>query len=156
MARLLRSLSAQQPALCPGQSSPDHWRSQRRSAIPRISWASIQFNLDSDCTLDTAIFGSLPQVLIETVEQAIDVYRGDFLEGFFLGDSPEFEEWMLVQREHFRLQMLAAMRRLSQHHLSQQQYDRAITCACRNPALEPWDEEAHRQLDKSLSLQWSA
>ena len=33
---------------------------------------------------------------------AAALYRGDFLEGFYLDDSPEFEHWALLERERLR------------------------------------------------------
>ena len=34
--------------------------------------------------------------------QAVELYRGDFLEGFFVSDAPGFEEWLDVHRRHLR------------------------------------------------------
>lgn len=39
--------------------------------------------------------------------EALEVYRGDLLDGFFISDAPEFEKWLDVERQ--RLRRLAAL-----------------------------------------------
>ncbi len=39
--------------------------------------------------------------------EALEAYRGDLLEGFFISDAPEFEKWLDVERQ--RLRRLAAL-----------------------------------------------
>ena len=46
------------------------------------------------------------------VAAATALYRGDFLEGFYLDDSPEFEHWALLERERLRTLALAAWQQL--------------------------------------------
>ncbi len=82
----------------------------------------------------------------------MNVYRGTFLEGFSLADSPAFDEWVLVQREETRRWVLEALHRLSTNYEMQEEYVRSIGYAQRALVLEPWDEEAHRQLMRSLTL----
>jgi len=117
-----------------------------------ITRETVQFNQDSDAVLDVAALGDLPRQPIARLEQALDVYRGCFLEGFSLADSSAFEEWALVQREHLDRQVLEALRRLAAHHEAHGEYDQAVAAARRALALEPWDEEAHRLLMRALAL----
>jgi tetratricopeptide (TPR) repeat protein len=74
------------------------------------------------------------------------------MEGFSLGDSPLFEEWLLFKQEHIGRQMLSALHCLTQIHAARGEYERAEPYARRLLALEPWDEEAHRQLMRLLAL----
>ena len=39
---------------------------------------------------------------MEALARAVDLYRGDFLEGFYLREALAFEEWMLAQRARLR------------------------------------------------------
>ncbi len=80
------------------------------------------------------------------MQQAIILYQGDFLAGFYVRDAPEFEEWMLAQRARYRELALHTLHTLAEHHLSRGEYGRAIDCATRLLALDAWREEAHRQL----------
>jgi WD40 repeat protein/DNA-binding SARP family transcriptional activator len=117
-----------------------------------ITRDTVQFNRDSDHVLDVAALRDLPRQPVERLGQTLSVYRGAFLEGFSLSDSPAFEEWALVQREQLKLQVLEALRRLAAHHEAQGEYDQAIAAARRALAMEPWDEEAHRQVMRALAL----
>ncbi len=117
-----------------------------------ITRDTIRFNTDSDYALDVDALHDLTRLPVEQFQQAVAAYRGNFLEGFFLADSPAFEEWVLVQREQFKLHVLDALHRLAAHFDEQREYDRAMAAARRALALEPCDEEAHRQVMRSLAL----
>ena len=39
---------------------------------------------------------------IGLLREALALYRGDFLEGFYVRDAPDFEDWALVQRVQLR------------------------------------------------------
>ena len=41
------------------------------------------------------------------------LYRGDFLAGFFVRNSPSFEEWALVVRQRLHQQVLEALDQLA-------------------------------------------
>jgi DNA-binding SARP family transcriptional activator len=126
-------------------------------APPVLLMASktIQFNRACAHRLDVAEFSSLiqecerhPHRRLEScascaqrLSQAVELYRGDLLEGFFL-DSQPFEEWLLVRREALRAQALEAMRTLAAYHESQPDSCQAEYYARRQLALEPWREEA--------------
>jgi len=78
-----------------------------------ITRDSIQFNQESDFSLDLAQFSAWFDAwesgqdrvaeetsdLIDRLEDMVSLYRGEFLQQFFLEDSAPFEEWKLVQRE---------------------------------------------------------
>jgi len=117
-----------------------------------ITRITIMFNPASDCTLDVSGLRDLPHQPIEQLERAVSAYRGAFLEGFSLADSPAFEEWIVVQREQIRLHVLDALHRLAEHDEALGEYGRAVAHARRSLVLEPWDEEAHRQVMRALAL----
>lgn len=79
-------------------------------------------------------------------QQAIDLYRGDFLEGFNLSDSLEFDEWQRTQREWLHREYASLHRRLSDYYEDAGQYDRAITYAQAWLNTDAFHEPAHRQL----------
>ena len=43
-----------------------------------------------------------PRDVIARLEEALGVYRGEFMEGFSLGDAPEFELWLEAERARWR------------------------------------------------------
>lgn len=124
-----------------------------------ISRQMIAFNRDSDYWLDVAAFeaganNASVKASIDSSQQAVDFYRGDFLDGFYVRDAPDFEAWVLAQRAHLRKLALQTLHQLSLHFTDQGQPGRAkaIDYTTRLLALEPWWEEAHRQLMLLLAL----
>jgi DNA-binding SARP family transcriptional activator len=67
-----------------------------------------------------------PQSAIRNLQSTIALYRGPFLEGFSLPDSPAFEQWLLVRREGLQRQALQALSRLAEAHEQQGDYEAAL------------------------------
>ncbi|MCP4421785.1 MAG: SARP family transcriptional regulator, partial [Chloroflexi bacterium] len=86
-------------------------------------------------------------------EEAVAAYRGDFLDGFFLNDSAEFDDWVVMQRELLRSDMLSALNLVVAQHEQRGELAQAIKTAQRWLTLEPWQEEAHRTLMRSYFAQ---
>jgi len=114
---------------------------------------TVQFDRQSDCWVDVATFTE-PVGLRDpsSLEQAVALYRGPFLEGFTLKDSPAFEQWVLVMRERLQRQAMEALARLVALEEGRGEYERACAHARRELELEPWHEEAHRALMRLLAL----
>ncbi len=87
------------------------------------------------------------------LKQAVDLYRGEFLTGFFLGDCLAFEEWLFVWRERLRVQVLKLLDQLVQVAEENGQFDEAGKYARRQIELDPLHENAHRQLMRALYAQ---
>jgi len=86
-----------------------------------------------------------PDCLIPLTEAAA-LYRDDFLAGFTLRDSPDFDEWQYFQSESLRRELAGALESLVRCYTLNQQFDQAITYARRWLALDPLHEQAHREL----------
>jgi DNA-binding SARP family transcriptional activator len=89
---------------------------------------------------------------VERYSQAAALYRGPFLAGFALHDSDIFDEWAMTQREQLHRQVLEIFFTLASHYEATAEYDLARQYAWRQIDLEPWREEAHRQLMRVLAL----
>lgn len=74
------------------------------------------------------------------------LYRGDFLNGFYISDSADFEDWQIQQREWLRREYADVQRRLSRHFTQHEQYEQAIRYTQQWLACDPLQEGAHRQL----------
>lgn len=83
--------------------------------------------------------------------QAADLYRGELLTGFGLADAPAFEEWLLVRRESLHHHMLLCLRTLVEAHEQRDDFPQALTYANRQIALDPYREDAHRQVMRLLA-----
>ncbi|MGD2147872.1 MAG: BTAD domain-containing putative transcriptional regulator, partial [Anaerolineae bacterium] len=120
---------------------------------------TIGFNRDSDYWLDVEALeanmnSASARAPVKAMEEAIELYRGDFLEDLYVRAAPEFEVWVLAQRARLRELALHALHRLIAHYSEQGDAGRgrAIRHTTRLLALEPWREEAHRQMMSLLAL----
>ncbi|MCE7985226.1 MAG: hypothetical protein DYG89_28980 [Caldilinea sp. CFX5] len=80
------------------------------------------------------------------LQQAVALYRDDFLAGFSLTDSPAFDDWQFFEGETLRDELAAALDRLTDGYTRQGAYVQATATARRRLALDPLYEAAHRRL----------
>lgn len=85
-------------------------------------------------------------------EKVVDLYRGELMAGFYLPDCPDFEEWLLVQREALHRRVLAMLEQLANLHEAIGDHGKALRFALRHADLEPWDEAAHRRVMRLYAL----
>jgi DNA-binding SARP family transcriptional activator len=120
-----------------------------------VSHRTIQFNSASDAWVDVPAFTRLlasSPLDTSDLEQAVDLYRGEFLEGFSGSDSVAFEEWMLLKQEQLGRQARSALYQLAAMYERRGEYKRALPHIWRQVELDPWQEEARRQLMRVLAL----
>ena len=83
---------------------------------------------------------------VPTLEEAVGVYRDDFLAGFTLPDSPDFDEWQFFETEGLRDELGSVLGRLVRWHSSQGDFEPAIGYARRWLSLDALHEPVHREL----------
>ena len=123
-----------------------------RSPFIVASRDTISFGQESAYWLDARVFQQLVhQGDPASLAEATTLYRGEFLEGFFLDDSPGFEDWAGLERERLHRQALKALREMARS--SQERGDLEAACHWVRWALklEPWQEEDHRLLMRLLA-----
>ena len=84
------------------------------------------------------------------------LYRGDFLSGFRLRDSPGFEDWQFFQAEDLRREYASSLQKLANLLFQKGSFVEAAMFAQRWLALDNLNEEAHRLLMKIFNLADSA
>ncbi|MBU1747575.1 MAG: hypothetical protein KKA73_07795, partial [Chloroflexi bacterium] len=89
---------------------------------------------------------------VDRLVRLVELYRGDFLTGLKLPDSPDFDDWRLLQQEARHRQVMDALDALIAHHSALGHYDQVARYARRQIELTPWQETAHRQLMWALAL----
>jgi DNA-binding SARP family transcriptional activator len=82
---------------------------------------------------------------IHQLRQAVDLYRGDFLDGFY-------QDWVLLERERLRGRYLRTLERLLSYHKQTTNYRAALRVARRLAAVEPLHEAAHREVMRLYHL----
>ncbi|MCP4359926.1 MAG: tetratricopeptide repeat protein [Chloroflexi bacterium] len=83
---------------------------------------------------------------VDALQTAVNLYHDDFLSGFFLDGAAPFEEWMLAERERLRLAAIQGLHQLALNYSEQQSTKPGLAAVRRLLEIEPWREEAHRQL----------
>ncbi len=125
-----------------------------------ISRATIQLNPTAEYSADVKKLQDKVSLLsdeaftaspITSPKEFIDLYRGDFLSGFYLDDNEPFDEWASLKREYLHQQMVNATLELAHVHQRRGEYDEMLVYARKHLALEPWSEAAHRKVIIGLS-----
>jgi len=132
----------------------------------RIGREFIQFNSEADHWLDITAFDALLAAsenhshrraetckhCAQWLQRAVELYRGNFLEHFFVSDSDAFDEWALARREKMRHMVLTTLYRLADFYERRGETTQAYHCAVRQLDLDPWCEEAYRQVMRALDF----
>lgn len=127
-----------------------------------ITRSTARINGDAEVWLDVAQLEKAVEALqkgqeppstgaLEALEDALALYQGDFLAGFFLPEASGFEAWASGERERLHRLALDAMQRLGRTHLGRGDYAAAIAMATRLVQLDPLAEVGHRQLMEALA-----
>lgn len=97
---------------------------------------------------------------VGTFEQALDdgaheagvaLYRGPFLDGFFLKDAPDFERWVEHQRERLARRMIGALSELGRRAAATGGHREAADWRRRAAELDPYDTPMALALVQALS-----
>jgi DNA-binding SARP family transcriptional activator len=78
--------------------------------------------------------------------EAVALYREDFMLGFSIAESAEYDEWQTMQREWLRRELSYALRRLAVYSGEMGDFETALGYANRWLGLDPLHEPAHRIL----------
>jgi DNA-binding SARP family transcriptional activator/predicted ATPase len=89
---------------------------------------------------------------IEELAAAVELFRGELLEGFALRDSPEFDAWQVYEADGLRRELGSALGRLVELTAARGEYARAISHARRWLELDSLHEPAHRELIRLYAL----
>ena len=139
---------------------PSHERSGHVPLQPahvRVEHHTLSFNLASDFEVDTQTLqtaftlarrrssGNLGTHLAH-LQMAASCYRGNFLDGLSLPDAPDFEDWLLLQRESWRRQANSVFDRLSQWQTETGELENALETTTRWVEHDLLNEMAHAHL----------
>ncbi len=149
LGNLRHSLAALRRAI--GDGEADH-------PVIVTSPAGVAFDPGADATVDLAEFRRLAATApssagaVAAWETALAMRRGPFLEGFEAKLSAEWETWLITMRTTVDEQAAAALGRLAELGERRGAYGGAIDLTRRRLELEPWNEQAHRQLMRLLAF----
>jgi DNA-binding SARP family transcriptional activator len=86
------------------------------------------------------------------LSEAVSLYSGDFLSGFQVKDSEEFEYWLVAEQGRLRERAVTALRLLIDSYLERGEHRAGIQYAQRLVAIDPLSEDAHQKLMRLYSL----
>jgi DNA-binding SARP family transcriptional activator len=108
--------------------------------------------LDVEAFEEALLLGSEQTLDPHHLSAAVQLYRGEFLAGFFVKDSPDFEDWMVAEQVRLRDAAVEALNRLIDRYRRRGEYRFGVHYARRLVAIEPLSEEAHRELMRLCAL----
>lgn len=108
-------------------------RNTARFVTPSPYWVDL-FAIQEYLALHTA----------DALEQGLGLYRGEFMAGLYVDDSPEFEAWLVIERERWRQRISGALAELVKQQRDSGNRDSGLRSVERWLTLEPWQEAAHR------------
>ncbi len=113
-----------------------------RLRIDVVDFRGLLRRVEEHCGRPSAVCDPCRSIL----EQARDLYRGDFLEGLILGDSPDFDDWQAFERDSLRREFAVVLERLTACQAARSEWESAIDSAKRWARLDPLHEPASRAL----------
>jgi predicted ATPase/DNA-binding SARP family transcriptional activator len=123
---------------------------------------TVRFNPASDYALDIDQLGAgalnasangLNHALSPSeFPSVLSSYQGPFLGGFTIPDAEGFEEWVLIQRENVERRALDQLDKVVAASIEHGDYSHAIAAAHKQLEIDPWREEAHRNLMRAYAL----
>jgi ABC-type oligopeptide transport system substrate-binding subunit/DNA-binding SARP family transcriptional activator len=126
------------------------------SPFVTINRDSVELNPDAKSWLDTAEMERLlgtahqkgihprPTSSIQQLEQAVALYNGKFLDGFYVRKCAGFESWFLREQERLHRLILDALLDLVSYYADRWEFKTGTAHAARLLELDPMMEEAHR------------
>lgn len=131
------------------------------SGSPLILSNHLEIGIDpeGDCWLDVEAFedalrrGTEREALDpHHLSAAVQLYRGEFLAGFFVKDSSAFEDWLVTEQVRLREAAVQVLHTLVESYRRRGEYRFGVHYARRLVAIEPLSEEAHRELMRLCAL----
>ena len=120
-----------------------------RKTIPQIQtngdWITFEPGLEDEIDL-FQLTENLESNDPQKLDSALQKYRHDLLRDFYLPGSPRYNEWLTVEREYLRRQVLRAYERLCEVYEKQGHWQSGMAAAQRWLEMDPYSEEAYYYL----------
>ncbi len=111
-----------------------------------ITRSTVKLHKDADHVfqaLNEVDLNDLTATTADRLEQALVHYRGSLLDGFYLRDCLDFENWVYQTRESWQIHMIDALDVLIAYHLQNEAYIPAMTQVERLILMDPLREQSY-------------
>ena len=116
----------------------------KRQSLEFISNNRLDFDLDRvEQKYQLASSPGVPD--LDSLRETVQIVRGDFLDGFSLGDAPKFDDWINLQREFWHRRVSLIFDRLTRVQMGGGDYLSAAEILDRWLAHDPWNEAVYRR-----------
>lgn len=142
------------------EADQSHARTSLRNSLHALRHAlgtsALQARGEEDIGVERNIFWSDAAAFEQCVrsglvEDALELYAGDFLPGLFVEGAPDFDRWVDNQRKTFRHLAAKAARIAAERSEAENRITDAISCAQRAVQLSNSDERVVRGLIELLT-----
>ncbi|MBV7274776.1 AAA family ATPase [Clostridiaceae bacterium UIB06] len=105
---------------------------------------NIQFNCDVYKFLDEKKQDKLLENNVD--EETVKLYKGDFLEGFYVKDAEVFEEWMIQERERIKERYIYKLTKCIENFMKEKNVKGAKNYCKKLFYVDDFNEQAYRSL----------
>ena len=133
-----------------------HDLNKRVGDYVEVTRQTVRFHADKSHYVDVLALKNTREdenASIDNLEAVVTRYRGMFLQGINLDVEGDLEEWLRAEQEHYRLNYIDVLDRLSHQHMQQANWVKAEITLRKLETIEPLREETHRQLMLAFARQ---
>lgn len=109
-----------------------------------ISRETVEINPQADIKVDFIDFETFLDK--GQIEEAVSLYRGEFLEGFYVRGAAGFEDWASTERYKLHQTVVAALHQLVENLIESGRFEDGLVHVRHLLGLDPLDEAAHRKM----------
>jgi DNA-binding SARP family transcriptional activator/Flp pilus assembly protein TadD/energy-coupling factor transporter ATP-binding protein EcfA2 len=107
-----------------------------------------RLSLGADVWVDAAKFNdtlAAAEASIPALTPALELYRGEFLDGFTLSDAPDFDDWAASERGYYRSLAIRGYAALGRLYEAKGKLTAALDAVTKGLAIDPLREELQRE-----------
>ena len=107
-----------------------------------------RLTLDQQVEVDVREFEAgltSPTPEISSLVSTLKLYRGAYLDGFTLPDTPSFDDWMVIEREHYLALAIKGYATLSRLYEAERDHAAALGALSQALAFDPLQEDLQRE-----------
>lgn len=114
-----------------------------------------QISLVENTWIDVRIFEEnlMDPTKIDKLTDGVNIYKGGFLSDFYLPDSQEFDDWLVVERQRYQNKLMRSLILLAKHYEDQGDNTRALEFLEHSLRFDPLQEDIQRE---AMRLQFLA